>query len=56
MPLFASVRVAVAIFSYNGSLSFGVSGDYNTTPDIAVPCEGIEAGTSELVAAAGREQ
>ena len=54
IPLFAHVRVAVAIFSYDGALSFGVSGDYDTTPDIDVLCEGIERGLSELVALAHR--
>jgi WS/DGAT/MGAT family acyltransferase len=49
IPLFASVRVAVAIFSYDGALSFGVSGDYDTTPDIHVLCQGIERGLSQLV-------
>jgi diacylglycerol O-acyltransferase / wax synthase len=52
IPLFASVRVAVAIFSYDGALSFGVSGDYDTAPDIDVLCEGIELGLEELVALA----
>jgi WS/DGAT/MGAT family acyltransferase len=52
IPLFASVRVAVAIFSYDGALSFGVSGDYDTAPDIEVLCRGIERGLSELVALA----
>ena len=50
IPLFASVRLAVAIFSYDGALSFGVSGDYDTAPDIDVLCEGIELGLDELVA------
>jgi diacylglycerol O-acyltransferase / wax synthase len=49
IPLFAHVRVAVAIFSYNGALSFGVSGDYDTTPDIDVLCDGIQHGVSQLV-------
>ncbi len=40
IPLFASVRVAVAIFSYDGALSFGVSGDYDTAPDIDVLAPG----------------
>jgi WS/DGAT/MGAT family acyltransferase len=53
IPLFAQVRVAVAIFSYNGSLSFGVSGDYDTAPDIHVLCAGIEEGMQELVSIAG---
>ncbi len=52
IPLFASVRVAVAIFSYDGALSFGVSGDYDTAPDIHVLCAGIEHGLAELVALA----
>ncbi len=49
IPLFASVRVAVAIFSYDGALSFGVSGDYDTAPDIEVLCRGIERGLQQLV-------
>jgi diacylglycerol O-acyltransferase len=50
IPLFASVRVAVAIFSYDGALSFGVSGDYDSAPDIEVLCTGIEQGLEQLVA------
>jgi diacylglycerol O-acyltransferase len=52
IPLFASVRVAVAIFSYDGALSFGVSGDYDTASDIEVLCSGIEDGLAELSALA----
>ncbi len=52
IPLFASVRLAVAIFSYDGKLSFGVSGDYDTTADLQVLCDGIGRGLAELVAAA----
>jgi WS/DGAT/MGAT family acyltransferase len=52
IPLFAHVRLAVAIFSYDGALSFGVSGDYDSTPDIHVLCRGIERGLDELVALA----
>jgi diacylglycerol O-acyltransferase / wax synthase len=54
IPLFAQVRVAVAIFSYDGELSFGVSGDYDTAPDIDVLCEGIERGVSQLVTLTGK--
>jgi WS/DGAT/MGAT family acyltransferase len=53
IPLFANVRLAVAIFSYDGSLSFGVSGDYDSSPDIDVLCEGIEHGLARLVELAG---
>jgi hypothetical protein len=55
IPLFASVRVAVAIFSYDGALSFGVSGDYDTAQDMHVLCAGIERGLAELVARAGED-
>jgi diacylglycerol O-acyltransferase / wax synthase len=50
IPLFAQVRVAVAIFSYDGGLYFGISGDYDSTPDIEVLCHGIERGLAQLVA------
>jgi len=49
IPLFAHVRLAVAIFSYDGGLYFGASGDYDSTPDIDVLCEGIERGLAQLV-------
>jgi diacylglycerol O-acyltransferase / wax synthase len=49
IPLFASVRLAVAIFSYDGALNFGASGDYDTAADIEVLCQGIERGLAELV-------
>jgi diacylglycerol O-acyltransferase len=52
IPLFAHVRVAVAIFSYDGGLTFGISGDYDTAPDIDVLATGIEAGLAQLVALA----
>jgi len=53
VPLVGSVRIGVAIFSYHGNLTFGVTGDFDTAPDIDVLCRGIEAGLEELLAAAG---
>jgi diacylglycerol O-acyltransferase len=50
VPLAGSVRIGVAIVSYDGGLNFGVTGDYETAPDIGVLCEGIEAGIAELLA------
>ena len=50
VPLSGSVRVGVAIFSYNGQLNYGVTGDYDTANDINVLCRGIERGMAELVA------
>ena len=49
VPLAGSVRIGVAIFSYNGMINFGVTGDYDTAPDISVLCDGIEDGMAELV-------
>ena len=49
VPLAASVRIGIAIFSYNGEVSFGVTGDYDTAPDIHVLCHGIEEGMEELL-------
>jgi diacylglycerol O-acyltransferase len=52
VPLAGQVRIGVAIFSYDGALKFGVTGDYDTASDIEVLCDGIEKGIAELVAAA----
>jgi diacylglycerol O-acyltransferase / wax synthase len=52
VPLAGHVRVGVAIFSYNGALSFGVTGDYDLAPDIGVLCAGIEDSMRELTRAA----
>jgi len=49
VPLAGRVRVGVAIFSYDGALNFGITGDYDSAPDVDVLSEGIEAGMAELV-------
>jgi hypothetical protein len=49
VPLAASARIGIAIFSYLGALNFGVTGDYDTAPDIGVLCRGIEDGLAELL-------
>ena len=54
VPLGGHVRVGVAIFSYDGGLGFGVTGDYDQAPDIDVLCAGIERSMAELVEAAER--
>jgi diacylglycerol O-acyltransferase len=55
VPIAGHVRIGVAIFSYDGGLRFGVTGDYDEAPDIDVLCHGIEQSMRELVAAAERE-
>ena len=52
VPLFGSVRIGVAIFSYAGHLTFGVTGDYDSTADLDVLCRGIETGVTEMLASA----
>ncbi|HET7051200.1 MAG TPA: wax ester/triacylglycerol synthase family O-acyltransferase [Solirubrobacteraceae bacterium] len=50
VPLAAAHSVGIAIFSYDGSVSFGVIADSESTPDIDVLADGIEAGVEELLA------
>jgi WS/DGAT/MGAT family acyltransferase len=56
VPLGGHVRVGVAIFSYDGALNYGVTGDYDSASDVNVLCDGIERGMSELVKLAGRSR
>jgi WS/DGAT/MGAT family acyltransferase len=50
VPLAGQVRIGVAIFSYDGRVTFGVTGDRDTTKDIDVLTSGIERGMDELLA------
>jgi WS/DGAT/MGAT family acyltransferase len=52
VPVVGSIRIVVAIFSYDGGLYFGVTGDYDGAPDIDVLTAGIGSGMSELLALA----
>jgi WS/DGAT/MGAT family acyltransferase len=52
VPLAAAHSVGIAIFSYNGLVTFGVIADSDSTPDIAVLEHGIDEGTDELLALA----
>jgi WS/DGAT/MGAT family acyltransferase len=49
VPVVGSIRVVVAIFSYDGGLYFGVTGDYDGAPDIDVLTEGIGQGMHDLL-------
>jgi diacylglycerol O-acyltransferase / wax synthase len=44
--------LAIAIMSYNGSIDFGLLGDYDALPDIDLIAEGIEDGLAQLRTAA----
>ena len=50
VPLAAAHSVGIAIFSYNGLVTFGVIADSESTPDIEVLTHGIEEGINELLA------
>jgi WS/DGAT/MGAT family acyltransferase len=50
VPVVGSIRIVVAIFSYDGGLFFGVTGDYDGAPDIDVLTSGIEDGMEDLLA------
>ncbi len=52
VPVVGSIRIVVAIFSYDGGLYFGVTGDYDGAPDIDVLTTGITQGMSDLLALA----
>ena len=49
VPLIGNVRISIAIFSYNGGLYFGVTGDYDSSRDIDVLTAGVERGVAELL-------
>ncbi|MQA98846.1 MAG: wax ester/triacylglycerol synthase family O-acyltransferase [Actinobacteria bacterium] len=49
VPLAENTTVGIALLSYNGQIGFGIHGDYDTAPDVAVLAEGIEKSVAELV-------
>ena len=50
VPLSYGVRTGVAILSYNGKVAFGLTGDYDTVPDLDVLAAGIDGALDELLA------
>ena len=49
VPLGGQMRIGIAIFSYNGEVNFGITGDYDTTADLDVLTSGIEDGMAQLL-------
>ena len=49
VPIVGTIRIVVAIFSYNGELYFGVTGDRDHAPDVDVLTKGIEADVERLL-------
>ena len=56
VPLWGTLRTSVAIFSYCGGLNFGVTGDYDSMPDLEVLVRGIEGGLADLLERASRSR
>ena len=52
VPLAADHAVGIAIFSYHGTVTFGLIADADSTPDLLLLAEGIETGLDELRALA----
>ena len=50
VPLGGHVTIGVAIFSYAGACTFGITGDFDLAPDVAVLAQGIETALAELLA------
>ncbi len=53
VPIAGHIRISIAIYSYCGTLYFGVTGDGDTTDDLGVLVEGIDTAVDELVDRAG---
>ena len=53
MPIASTLRFGVAIFSYCGQVTVGITGDYDGAADVWTLAEGIEEGMADLVATAG---
>jgi diacylglycerol O-acyltransferase / wax synthase len=49
VPLIGNVRISIAIFSYDGGLYFGVTGDYESSSDIDILTSGVERSMQELL-------
>jgi diacylglycerol O-acyltransferase / wax synthase len=49
VPLSGNTTIGIALLSYNGTIGFGLLGDYDAAKDLGVLAEGIEKAIAELV-------
>lgn len=56
VPIAGKMELTVAIFSYLGRLSFGITGEYDHAADLDVLATGIEKGMAELLAVAEKNE
>jgi diacylglycerol O-acyltransferase len=54
VPIASTIRIGVSIFTYCGNVTFGITGDFRTSPDLDVLARGIEDGLAELLDVARR--
>jgi hypothetical protein len=54
VPITHGLRVGTAILSYNGSVFFGITGDYRTMSDVGILARAAASGIEELHAIACR--
>jgi diacylglycerol O-acyltransferase / wax synthase len=52
VPIASRVRISISIFSYDGNVTFGITGDYAANPDLDTLARGIDHGIAELLLAA----
>jgi hypothetical protein len=48
VPLMAQLGLGIALFSYDGTLSWGFTADWNTVPDLHELVEATDAAFEEL--------
>lgn len=53
VPLAGNAALGIAIMSYDGTLNFGLLGDYDAMPDLDVLADALRGAIDELAAAAG---
>jgi diacylglycerol O-acyltransferase len=52
VPIATTLRTGISIFTYCDDVTFGITGDYGTNPDLDVLARGIEDSLADLLAAA----
>jgi diacylglycerol O-acyltransferase len=52
VPIATTVRTGITIFTYCDNVTFGITGDYASNPDLQILADGIENGIAELLTAA----
>ena len=53
VPLSGNTTIGIALFSYNGTIGWGLLGDYDAAPDLGVLAESIEKTIAEYVSLTG---